>query len=170
MKMTIIYGYTLSPFGKTFMAYTPIGLCMLNFVKEGTESVHEALLRKQWQGNDFISDDEEIKKRAKDIFCPLKKGKYPPMHIGGTIFQQKVWFALLEIPFGTTVSYSDIARKIEKPKAVRAVATAVGKNDISFVIPCHRVVHSDGKDEGYRWGTDIKRKILEWEKNIKSVI
>ncbi|MDD4820500.1 MAG: MGMT family protein [Flavobacteriales bacterium] len=169
MKMTIVYGYTTSAFGEVLMAYTPIGWCFLGFVSKENKSETENYLRKTWAGNDFLRDDEKIKERSIDIFRPYKKENYPHIHVEGTIFQQKVWHTLMEIPFGTTVSYAQIARKIGQPKAVRALGTAIGKNDISYIIPCHRVIHSDGKISGYRWGTDVKEKILQWEKNLKDI-
>jgi len=82
----------------------------------------------------------------------------------GTDFQQKVWKALQEIPFGSTTTYSRIAAKIGHPKAVRAVGTAIGANPIAFIIPCHRVLRNDGEPGGFRWGLSCKKKILEWEK------
>lgn len=82
---------------------------------------------------------------------------------GGTDFQQQVWNELLKIPQGSIVSYSDIAQAIHKPKAVRAVGTAVGRNFISYFVPCHRVIRKDGSYKGYRWGTDIKRVLLKKE-------
>ncbi len=86
------------------------------------------------------------------------------LDIQGTAFQKSVWNALRNIPAGTTASYLDIAKKIGKPKAVRAVAQACGANHISIAIPCHRVVRSDGALSGYRWGVERKKELLEREK------
>ncbi len=86
--------------------------------------------------------------------------------VSGTELQRLVWAELLKIPLGTTVSYSDIAKAVNKPKAVRAVGTAIGKNFISYFVPCHRVIRKDGSYQGYRWGTDIKRILLNREKLI----
>jgi len=85
------------------------------------------------------------------------------LDIGGTDFQRKVWNALQNVPIGTTVSYKDIAQKLNMPNAVRAVAGACAANKLAVVIPCHRVVKSDGKLSGYRWGTDRKQKLLVLE-------
>ena len=82
----------------------------------------------------------------------------------GTAFQQQVWAALREIPPGETATYGEIARRIGKPAAVRAVGTACGANQIAVAIPCHRVVGSDGKLTGYRWGVQRKRALLDREK------
>lgn len=88
----------------------------------------------------------------------------------GTPFMHKVWSALLEIPFGETRSYSDIAERAGHPKAVRATGTAIGRNPIAFLIPCHRVLAKDGSIGGFAWGVGIKRKILKWEKEMSKQI
>ncbi len=89
-----------------------------------------------------------------------------PLDIRGTLFQQQVWEALREIPAGTTVSYTEIARRIGAPAAVRAVASACGANALAVAIPCHRVVRSDGGLSGYRWGIERKRALLASEVNV----
>lgn len=81
----------------------------------------------------------------------------------GTLFQQKVWSALLKIPKGQTRTYEDIAHSIGKPRAVRAVANAIGANSLPVIIPCHRVIRKDGSLGGYRWGVDTKRMLLKGE-------
>jgi AraC family transcriptional regulator of adaptative response/methylated-DNA-[protein]-cysteine methyltransferase len=86
-----------------------------------------------------------------------------PLDIRGTTFQQRVWQALREIPVGETASYTDIARRIGSPKAVRAVAQACAANALAVAIPCHRVVRNDGALSGYRWGVERKRALLEKE-------
>ena len=91
------------------------------------------------------------------------RGLNLPLDIQGTAFQQRVWQALQAIPPGTTVSYAEIAQQIDRPKAVRAVATACAANTLAVVIPCHRVVRSDGALSGYRWGIERKRALLERE-------
>lgn len=86
-----------------------------------------------------------------------------PLDIRGTAFQQRVWNALQQIPPGTTATYTEIAKKIGMPKAVRAVAQACGANALAVAIPCHRVIKNDGSLSGYRWGVDRKRALLERE-------
>ena len=81
----------------------------------------------------------------------------------GTLFQQKVWRALLNIPKGETRTYKDIAKSIKNPNAMRAVGTAIGKNNIPIFVPCHRVIRSDGTLGGYRWGIDKKKALLKKE-------
>lgn len=85
------------------------------------------------------------------------------LYASGTFFQHKVWQAILEIPAGKTSSYKEIAQKINRPDSFRAVGTACGANPIAIIVPCHRVVKSDGGDGGYRWGLDLKKKILQRE-------
>ncbi len=87
-----------------------------------------------------------------------------PLDLGGTVFQQRVWRALREIPPGETASYTDIATRIGAPRAVRAVAQACAANALAVAIPCHRVVHQDGSLSGYRWGIERKRALLERER------
>jgi AraC family transcriptional regulator of adaptative response/methylated-DNA-[protein]-cysteine methyltransferase len=92
-----------------------------------------------------------------------------PLDVRGTAFQKRVWQALQKIPAGTTASYTDIARRIGKPKSVRAVAQACGANPLAVVIPCHRVVRSDGNLSGYRWGVERKRALLQTEASVRPV-
>lgn len=89
-----------------------------------------------------------------------------PLSFIGTPFQVSVWQALQAIPYGQVVSYKDIAQKINKPKAIRAVASAIGMNPLSIVVPCHRVVGSDGKLRGYRGGLHVKKRLLELEGSL----
>ena len=90
-------------------------------------------------------------------------GSSLPLDVRGTAFQQRVWQALREIPLGSTATYTEIARRIGRPKAVRAVAQACAANEIAVAIPCHRVVRTDGSLSGYRWGVERKRALLERE-------
>ena len=91
-----------------------------------------------------------------------------PLQLGGTDFQREVWDALCKIPAGATLSYTEVANKIGRPKAVRAVAGACAGNRIAVVIPCHRVVRNDGSISGYRWGVERKRRLLEREKSLNA--
>ena len=84
----------------------------------------------------------------------------------GTAFQLKVWKALQQIPFGKTISYSEVAHAIGQPTAIRAVASAIARNPIAVVIPCHRVVHSDGSTGQYHWGAKLKKRLIQWEHDV----
>ena len=88
-------------------------------------------------------------------------------YLNGTEFQKKVWNSLMEIPYGETASYKDIAHNIDNPKAVRAVGGANNKNNIAIIVPCHRVIGSNGKLIGYEWGLEIKKYLLELECKYK---
>ena len=85
--------------------------------------------------------------------------------LSGTDLQRQVWKALLQVHKGKTTSYTQIAQTVGRPKAVRAVASAIGKNPVSWIIPCHRILHKDGSLSGYRWDAKRKQQLLEWEKN-----
>ena len=87
------------------------------------------------------------------------------LDVWGTDFQKKVWTELRKIPFGSTVSYSDVAAAIGEPAAVRSVATAIAQNPVAVIIPCHRVVHKDGSVGNYHWGTFLKQQLINWEKD-----
>ena len=88
------------------------------------------------------------------------------LHLYGTDFQIDVWRVLLEIPFGKTSTYSEIAMAINNPRALRAVGTAIGRNPVAILVPCHRVLRTDGGIGGYYWGIEKKKKLLEWEKCV----
>ena len=90
-----------------------------------------------------------------------------PLHLKGTEFQLRVWKELLNIPFGETTTYKDIAAALQTPKAFRAVGSAIGENPVSVLIPCHRVLRTDGALGGYHWGLERKVRLLEWEKQHK---
>ena len=90
---------------------------------------------------------------------------YDKLEITGTDFQKSIWQELINIPYGETRTYKDIAQKINNPKALRAVGTAIGKNPFFIIIPCHRVIRSDGKMGGFAYGLDVKEKLLELEKS-----
>jgi AraC family transcriptional regulator of adaptative response/methylated-DNA-[protein]-cysteine methyltransferase len=104
---------------------------------------------------------------AKKLFNPNKYDTIPQISIAlcGTNFQIKVWYELLKIPFGQTISYDAIALNLGDKNASRAVGTAVGQNKIAYLIPCHRVVAKNGKLSNFRWGIDLKKQLLAWEYN-----
>lgn len=139
-----------SPFGRMLLAWNSLGLCYLGF----TDSLDD--LKQRWPKATLI---------AAANTCGDVLQKAPPLALYGTAFEHSVWRALLDIPSGETCSYSDIAKAIGKPTAQRAVASAIGRNPISLIIPCHRVVRATGELGGYHWGLDIKRQILDKELN-----
>lgn len=110
---------------------------------------------------------EETKRQLDEYFAGNRKAFTIPLHLVGTDFQQQVWNELLNIPYGATTSYREIAQNIGKPKAVRAVAGAIGANGISILIPCHRVIGSDKSLTGYSGGLKAKKMLLQIETQIK---
>lgn len=110
---------------------------------------------------------EETKRQLDEYFAGNRKAFTIPLHFVGTDFQQQVWNELLNIPYGATISYKEIAQNIGKPKAVRAVAGAIGANGISILIPCHRVIGSDKSLTGYAGGLKAKKMLLQIETQIK---
>ena len=165
--LQIEYGIHPTPFGEILLATTARGICWLSFVKkEGLEQEIQNL-QKSWPKGEFYENASETKKLANRVFAISYNGSTKPqpfnLFLKGTNFQIKVWEALLKIPAGQVVSYDDVAAYIGKPKAVRAVANAVGRNPIPFIIPCHRVIRKIGEFGGYAGGTARKKALLGWE-------
>lgn len=164
--LTIRYGHADGPFGRALIGATDKGICWLSFYGVASEDEQLAEMKADWPSATFIQGDREIAERANDAFA-FASGKLQTAPLGlyvqGTNFQLKVWEALLKIPRGGLVTYGDIARAIGKPKASRAVGSAVGANMISLLIPCHRVILSSGVIHNYRWGAARKKAILAME-------
>jgi AraC family transcriptional regulator of adaptative response/methylated-DNA-[protein]-cysteine methyltransferase len=158
--VAIRYGIFESPFGACLLAATHRGICEISFLEPGTQDV---TLEKKWPNATIVRDDASVKAIFHQIF--QTETSNTPIHLvlRGTNFQIKVWEALLSIPRGQVASYSDIARAIGHAKAVRAVGSACGANDIALLIPCHRVLTANGALGNYRWGVERKETILAWE-------
>lgn len=152
------YGFYGTPFGMSCLAFSSNGLAGLVFETEFNNALHS--LKSRFPKTEWEYDQKEADKLGKSIF---EEGKIPAFDLQGTDFQLSVWNALLNVPKGQTTTYSEIALEIGKPKAVRAVGTAIGENPIAWLIPCHRVLRKDGGIGGYRWGTELKRRILDSE-------
>ena len=163
--LVISYGFHPSPFGLALVMATDYGLCGLAFADKGEEAVALADLQKRWVNAQYTEDSAKTAPYAALIFAPgkWKDGQLLRITFIGSDFEIRVWESLLKIPVGRAVTYSDIATSIEKPKAARAVGAAVGRNPISFVVPCHRVIGKSGDITGYHWGLTRKRAILGWE-------
>lgn len=163
--LTVYYGFHPSPFGSALIMATERGLCGLAFADSGEE--REALddMRGRWPNAHYQEDSARTVVYAQRIFDSGKWKPDAPLRVVliGTDFEVRVWETLLRIPMGRATTYSDIATKIARPKASRAVGAAVGKNPISFVVPCHRVVGKSGALTGYHWGLTRKRAMLGWE-------
>ena len=163
MGLDINYAAHSTPFGNMFIAVTKYGICKLSFIDESYEE--ELIgLKNEWHNANLIHSDTFTKSTIEAMFN-IDKRKNNPLSIlvSGTNFQIKVWKALLELPSASLSSYGDIAKIIGKPKAYRAVGTAIGQNPIAFLIPCHRVIQQSGKIGGYHWGEIRKHAIHAWE-------
>jgi AraC family transcriptional regulator, regulatory protein of adaptative response / methylated-DNA-[protein]-cysteine methyltransferase len=163
--LTLHYGYHPSPFGTALIVATPRGLAGLGFADPGEEKAALADMQGRWPKARFVEDSAQTAPIAQRIFDPLKWRADQPLRVVliGTDWEVRVWETLLKIPLGQATTYSDIARKVGTAKASRAVGAAVGKNPISFVVPCHRVLGKSGKLTGYHWGITRKCAMLGWE-------
>jgi len=163
--LTISYGFHPSPFGIALVMATPRGLAGLAFADPGEEKAMLADMTRRWVKANYVEDTSITGPLAARIFDPRAWRPDRPLRIVmiGTDFEVRVWETLLGIPMGKCSTYSDIANKIGRPKASRAVGAAVGKNPVCFVVPCHRVVGKSGALTGYHWGLTRKRAILGWE-------
>ena len=160
--LTIRWGWFDSPFGPALVMGTDRGICGLAFAAETGEDAALADLQGRWPQAHFVEDPDRLRDWVLDAFGVTHRDKAPLVLIGAP-FQIKVWEALLNVPSGQVTTYSDIAETIGNPRAVRAVGTAVGRNPISWLIPCHRALRKSGALGGYHWGLPVKRALLAWE-------
>ncbi|HEX3504289.1 MAG TPA: bifunctional helix-turn-helix domain-containing protein/methylated-DNA--[protein]-cysteine S-methyltransferase [Xanthobacteraceae bacterium] len=163
--LTIRHGFHPSTFGNALVMATDRGLAGLAFADPGEEPAALADMKQRWPNAEYIDDAAFIGPIAQRIFDPGCWQPSQPLRVVliGTDFEVRVWDALLKIPMGCVTTYSNLAAKIGKPTAARAVGTAVGKNPISFVVPCHRAIGKGGDLTGYHWGLTRKRAMLGWE-------
>ena len=158
--LDIRFGWIDSPFGEALVMGTERGLCGIGFVEEmGRDEVWRDLTSR-WPAARLTEDPEALRPWADAAFGQSGEAR---LHMIGAPFQIKVWEALLRIPSGHVSTYGEIAKSIGSPKAVRAVGTAVGRNPVSWLIPCHRAIRSTGGLGGYHWGLPVKRAMLAWE-------
>lgn len=160
------YGFHPSPFGEAIAVIAPRGLAGLGFVDEA-EGRAGALedMRRRWPAAVFAPDQAATAPYAARAFEPAQWRADQPLRVVliGSDFEVRVWETLMRIPMGAAATYADVARSIGSPKAARAVGAAVGRNPVSFVVPCHRVLGSAGALTGYHWGLTRKRALLGWE-------
>jgi AraC family transcriptional regulator of adaptative response/methylated-DNA-[protein]-cysteine methyltransferase len=162
--LTVEYGFHPCPFGQALLMMTDKGVCGLGFCDEGEEEAALADMTARWPKAKFREAPEPTAQLVRRIFdADLRTGQPIGLHLLGTPWQIKVWEALLEIPEGKLSTYKAIANKMQNDKACRAVGTAVGRNPISYLIPCHRVLGTDGALHGYHWGLTRKRAMLAME-------
>ncbi len=163
--LTISYGFHPCPFGMALVMVTPRGLAGLALADAGKERKALTDMRSRWPKAKYVEDFAATAATARRIFDTALWRRDQPLRVVliGTDFEVRVWEKLLDIPMGRLDTYSGIARKVGDPKAARAVGSAVGKNPICFVVPCHRVVGKNGDLTGYHWGITRKRAMLGWE-------
>lgn len=168
--LVIHWGVHDGPLGRVVLGATERGICWLSFVAADEAAAIEEFQR-GWQGATLVRDEAATEDYVGRSFALADRSDEPlPLLLRGTNFQIKVWEALLKIPFGHQVSYQAVAEAIGQPRAVRAVGAAVGRNNISWLIPCHRVILATGVIHNYRWGTTQKRKLLTVESALAKAV
>ncbi|MDX5403240.1 MAG: bifunctional helix-turn-helix domain-containing protein/methylated-DNA--[protein]-cysteine S-methyltransferase [Rhodobacterales bacterium] len=158
--LRISYGWFPSPFGEVLAMGTDKGLCGLAFAEETGREAAMADMTSRWPAATYLDAPEAV---AGWVNAAFGGGGETALHLIGAPFQIKVWEALLTIPSGHVTTYSDIAGAVGHPRAVRAVGTAVGRNPVSWLIPCHRALRKSGGLGGYHWGLPVKRAMLAYE-------
>jgi len=163
--LVLRYGFHASPFGEAIVVAAPRGLAGLGFVDMDDREAALEDMRRRWPRARLQADDEGTAALARRAFDPEEWRADRPLRVVmiGSDFEVRVWETLLSVPMGRATTYSDIARRLGKPKAARAVGAAVGRNPISFVVPCHRVLGRSGALTGYHWGLARKQAIIGWE-------
>lgn len=159
--LRINWGWFDTPFGPALIMGTEKGICGIGFAAETGAEATLSDMRSRWPGAVFTQDAAPLTPWVNAAFDTTKGDTR--LHLIGAPFQIKVWEALLQIPSGHVTTYSEIAGAIGNPKAARAVGTAVGRNPISWLIPCHRALRKSGGLGGYHWGLPVKRAMLAWE-------
>ena len=162
--LTIYWGWFESPFGAALVMGTEKGICGIAFGAEtGEEAAMEDMLLR-WPNSNFIEDPMHLRPWVLSAFGAANDRLTPtPLYLIGSPLQIKVWEALMHIPSGQVTTYSEIAVRVGSPQAVRAIGTAVGRNPVSWLIPCHRALRKSGGLGGYHWGLPVKRAMLAYE-------
>ena len=158
--LTIRWGWFDSPFDLALVMATDRGICGLAFAAETGAEAAIADMLSRWPKATFVEDPMAIRP---DVTAAFDQTGEARLHMIGAPLQIKVWEALIAIPSGHVTTYSEIAGAVGNPKAVRAVGTAVGRNPVSWIIPCHRALRKSGGLGGYHWGLPVKRALLAWE-------
>ena len=161
--ISIAYGFHESPFGKVLIGLTEWGICHLSFLTEEQSKEGLAELSAQWPNARLEEKQDTSRKVVESIFYHKAHTKGLRVFMKGSPFQLKVWEALLNIEEGVLSDYRSVAKAIGQPGASRAVGSAIGKNHIAYLIPCHRVIRSEGITGSYRWGSERKLAMIGWE-------
>jgi AraC family transcriptional regulator of adaptative response/methylated-DNA-[protein]-cysteine methyltransferase len=161
----VTYGIHATPFGLALLGTTPRGICWISFIASDEDPGHAVESMKQHWHNAIFREDPAFTAPLIDRIFNAETKQSGPLHlfVKGSTFQLKVWEALLRIPMGAVTTYQGVAEYIGKPKALQAVGSAVGANQIAFLIPCHRVIRKDGILGEYRWSSARKKSIIGWE-------
>ncbi|MGE8723185.1 methylated-DNA--[protein]-cysteine S-methyltransferase [Leptospira terpstrae] len=153
-----------SPFGNILIVSSERGIQSLQFIESYEKGILE--MKKEFPYADWKEGESSEHQKLRDYFQRFMIPKTPiPLYVYGTEFQLKVWKSLLKIPLGNLCTYGDVAESIGQTSAQRAVGTAIGKNPIAYLIPCHRVIQTSGLFGGYRWDPNRKRMIIAWEQS-----
>lgn len=165
--LEVRYGLHPTPFGPCLLAFTNRGICHLAFLDDTDTAQGLALhdLAAGWPHAMLVQDRRGSASLVSQIFERRPTNRNRPFHLllKGTNFQVNVWQALLTIPTGRCISYQDLATRLNRPRAFRAVASAVAANSLAYLIPCHRVILKTGRIHQYRWGTARKKALIGWE-------
>jgi AraC family transcriptional regulator of adaptative response/methylated-DNA-[protein]-cysteine methyltransferase len=162
--LTLRWGWFDSPFGPALVMGSEHGICGIGFASETSEDATMEDLKSRWPKAQFVEDKDMLRGWVETAFgASSDPDAKAPLYLIGAPFQIKVWEALLSIPSGQVTTYSEIAKSVGNPKAVRAVGTAVGRNPIGWLIPCHRALRKSGGLGGYHWGLPVKRAMLAYE-------
>lgn len=160
----IEYGFHNTPFGEVLVGVTDRGICWLSFITTDEDPKFELdKMKEHWHNSVFHQNQELTSGFVGPVFGERKLDKKLHVFVKGTNFQVKVWEALLRVPLGGVTSYQNVATKIQNPKAMQAVGSAIGSNHIAYLIPCHRVIRKDGILGEYRWSSTRKKSIIGWE-------
>ena len=161
------YATLTTPIGEFLVVVSPRGLRSLKLIAGQPVARLIEKARAAHPDAELAEDEKAVRPIARQIEAVIA-GRLPadkvPLDLEGTAFQQRVWRALVRVPWGKTCSYSELASKVGKPQAVRAVASACARNQITFVVPCHRIVRKGGGLGGYYWGLDMKERLLQRER------
>lgn len=158
----IDYQFIATPFGEVIAASTAKGIFYCHFVNDRNKAIAE--LKRALCSIKLCESKAPVLQAAERFFQhPLRGLHQLRLHLTGTAFQLSVWQALLRIPAGELRTYSQVAESIQRPKAARAVGTAIGQNSIAVLIPCHRVIKASGHLGSYRWGEERKAALIDWE-------
>lgn len=161
-NLLINFSFAETPFGKVIVASTNKGVCHMSFEEDENQALFT--LKSNFPNAKYHQLVDKFQQDALFIFQKdWKQIDKIKLHLKGTEFQLKVWETLLKLPLGNLTSYGVIAQHIDRPKASRAVGTAIGSNPIAFLIPCHRVIQKSGDIGGYMWGDTRKSAIIAWE-------